>query len=878
MSDYLNENPHTTLNRQLRLLPGFQLTLKPALVTISYLICFVLLDRITFAFEQSFGVAFWSLAVGLNLALLLIFGLRYIPVIFVATLITGFWQWRISFSPLTLLLFSLTPALSYGLAAFALSNKLKINPQLQHLRDMLWFVLVALATTLGIALLTITNFVISGLTPWPNDLSVISAVWLRQAISLVTLTPFLLIYLDRFVRARTGQKTGDHKVESKNASPIRLGIAEIVGQLGMVLLTLYIVFGGRPPTNFSLLYLCFLPLIWIILRRGLAGATVNSLITNITIFLIPIFGLGLRHVTELQIFMVMLSLTGLFLGVVVVPRKRILAALQAEVALQQSLQKLQVAYEHATTYAQELHQEITERELIEEALRQSEARIRSVVDNVVDGIITVDERNLIETFNAAAEKIFGYSAGEVIGKNFSLLMAEMEQQEMVASLSTWLDEQTENVGRSCEVIGLRQDKRTFPMDLAVSRFDLGERCMFIGIVRDITEQRHLEEQLRQAQKMEAIGQLAGGVAHDFNNILTVISGHTELLLRSNPELSVAQRRDVELIKQAGDRAASLTHQLLAFSRQQTFRLQLLNLNTIVANFKEMLPSLIGEDIVLKIDLDPQLGTVKADPGQMEQVLMNLVVNARDAMPRGGELMIKTAYVELDEMQLKPELTVSPGSYVMLMVTDTGVGMDPQTQRRVFDPFFTTKEQGKGTGLGLSTVYGIVRQSEGYIWLDSQVGQGATFTIYLPRVGEAIEVKEARPQLTPLAGLAENGTKTILLVEDEPSVRMITRRFLQRYNYVVLEASHPEQALELCQQHAGRIDLLITDLIMPYMNGHELAEQLTKMCSDLKVLYISGYTDDTLNEQGVLEPGVILLEKPFSSEALVSKVREALDAS
>ncbi len=544
---------------------------------------------------------------------------------------------------------------------------------------------------------------------------------------------------------------------------------------------------------------------------------------------------------------------------------------EAEETLKQTVEKLKLAYEHATTYAQDLHQEITEREHVEEALRQSEERIRSVVDNVVDGIITVDEHNIIESVNAAAEKVFGYAAAEIVGQPFELLIATDDRDDPL----NWFDHLTQ----SREMVGRRKEGGKFPMDLAVSEFYLGERRMFIGIVRDITERKHLERQLRQAQKMEAIGQLAGGVAHDFNNILTVIGGHTELLLRRHDDWQDPQREDIELIKKASDRAANLTRQLLAFSRQQTLRPQLLSLNRVVTNFKEMLPRLLGEDIVLTTALAPDLGCVKADPGQIEQVLMNLAVNARDAMPRGGQMRIETGNVDLDQTRSEPdepELKIAAGAYVMLTVSDSGVGMDSATQNRIFDPFFTTKEQGKGTGLGLSTVYGIVRQSDGYIWVDSQPGRGTTFKICLPRVIEAVALPPGERE-PPRNQDAKSGTETVLLVEDESSVRLITRRFLQKQNYNVLEASHPEEALEICDRYEGHIDLLITDLIMPYMNGHELAEKLSKSYPDLKILYISGYADDTLNSQGILDPDILFLEKPFSSEALAHKVREALEA-
>jgi PAS domain S-box-containing protein len=527
--------------------------------------------------------------------------------------------------------------------------------------------------------------------------------------------------------------------------------------------------------------------------------------------------------------------------------------------LQKTVQQLEVAYKHASAYAQDLHEQITKRELMEEALRQSEERTRSVVNNVVDGIITLDPDYYIESFNPAAESIFGYAAAEVVGQPINLLIPDQ--------LDEWRTGQ-----HSREMWGLRRDNTSFPMDFAVSEFHLGEQQMFIGIVRDITEQKNLEEQLRQAQKMEAIGRLAGGVAHDFNNILTVISGYSELLLRQCPDPADPRREDILLIKNASERATNLTRQLLAFSRQQNMRPQVVNLNLVITNVEKMLYRLLTAEIELTTTLAADLGQVRADPGQIDQVLMNLVVNARDAMPRGGQLTIKTKNVNLNQTHIRRHFKVPPGAYVVLTVTDTGTGIDDNTLRQIFDPFFTTKETGKGTGLGLSTVYGIVRQSDGHIIVESELDQGTTFQIYLPRLKNPVEIVPSQ-EVSPQTSL--RGTETILLVEDETNVRRVAHRFLQKQGYTVLEADHPQVALEICHQYQGQIDLLITDVIMPSMNGRELAEQLVSTYPHLKVLYISGYTDDVLSEQGMLATEMMLLEKPFSSEALAQKVREAL---
>lgn len=383
-------------------------------------------------------------------------------------------------------------------------------------------------------------------------------------------------------------------------------------------------------------------------------------------------------------------------------------------------------------------------------------------------------------------------------------------------------------------------------------------------------EREKEEQLRQSQKMEAVGKLAGGVAHDFNNLLTAITGYSELSLRCVDDSERIRRNLQEIIK-AGDRAAALTRQLLAFSRKQVLRPKIIDLNAVIVDLNKMLRRLIGEDIDMLLVLRPDLGKVKADPSQVEQVLMNLLVNARDAMPVGGKLTIETANIYIDEQKAGRHVSVVPGQYVMLSVSDTGCGMDADTQARIFEPFFTTKGVGKGTGLGLSTVYGVVQQSGGDIWVYSEVGKGTTFKIYLPRVEEPAErVEQSADAESP------TGTETVLLVEDEAIVRDMTREILQVSGYRVLEAQNGHEALKIFEEHQEQIHLMLTDVIMPQMSGRELAEEIAKRRPEVRLLYMSGYTDDAIGHHGVLEKGVNFLEKPFSPNALTRKIREVLD--
>jgi len=386
----------------------------------------------------------------------------------------------------------------------------------------------------------------------------------------------------------------------------------------------------------------------------------------------------------------------------------------------------------------------------------------------------------------------------------------------------------------------------------------------------IEREQAKEEQLRQSQKMEAVGKLAGGIAHDFNNLLTAITGYSELTLRELPTDSPFYSKVTE-IKKAGERAATLTRQLLAFSRKQILQPKVLDLNAVIPEMEKMLRRLIGEDIVLETVLDRSLGQVKADPGQMEQILLNLCVNARDAMPEGGRLTIQTTNVSLKQAYRNQQVSIRAGNYVMFSVSDNGCGMNAETQARIFEPFFTTKELGKGTGLGLSTVYGIVKQSDGTIWVYSEVDKGTTFKIYLPRVDE-VRAEEAPAE----SHIVPRGNETILVVEDEEIVRTLSTEILENQGYRVLAAGNGEEGLRVCKEFYGAIDLLITDVVMPHMSGRELAEQLATIRPDTRVLYMSGFTDDAIVRHGVLDDGVFFIQKPFSPDALAIKARSVLD--
>lgn len=513
------------------------------------------------------------------------------------------------------------------------------------------------------------------------------------------------------------------------------------------------------------------------------------------------------------------------------------------------------------------------RKLAENALQASEARMAGIIQSAMDGIILVNDERRIVLFNAAAEEMFGYAADQMTGRLLDHLIPERFRgllQEHISALSRpGADAQTQ--GWSGSEVGLRSNAEEFPIEASISKLETPEGRFYTIILRDITARKLLEEQLNQSQKMESIGRLASGMAHDFNNLLTVIRGYVDLMhLNAEPDNPWVE--GLKQIRIAGERATDLIRQLLAFSRQQILAPVVLDLNKLVSNLYKMLERLIGEDIALSVNLSPNLRRMTADPGKIEQVIMNLVVNARDAMPTGGRLTIETANVKLDHSSADIHLDTPKGDCVMLAVSDNGQGMDAATRMRIFEPFFTTKEQGKGTGLGLATVYGIIKQSEGYIGVDSEPGQGTTFTIYFPATEAAAEPLPV-PQVRPIA---RHPSESILLVEDDEAVRDLARQVLQDEGYTIIAASSGAEALELAAQNQGRIDLLLSDVVMPLMSGWDLAEQLKAGNPRLRVLLMSGYTSDTAMEHGLLASDMKLLPKPFSPNVLSAKVREVLD--
>jgi PAS domain S-box-containing protein len=525
-----------------------------------------------------------------------------------------------------------------------------------------------------------------------------------------------------------------------------------------------------------------------------------------------------------------------------------------------------------------LEKKKTEQEKVktEQALRHSEELYRLITENTSDLICMLDKEGNYEYVSPSHQVMLGYTAEELNGKNcFSLVHPD----------------DCERVKKS--VLDSLQLSREERVDLRFKHHD-GEWRDFEGICnwitdeqeqpqrtiivsRDLTDRKNSEkalkaseEQLRQSQKLEAIGQLAGGVAHDFNNLLTVITGYSDLLIRSLDQNDPSRPR-INEIRKAAERATSLTRQLLAFSRKQMLQPKLFNLNTLVTDMGKMLRRLIGEDIELTISTTSENTEINADPSQIEQVLMNLVVNARDAMPNGGKIMIETATVNIDKTYSSTHFAAQPGLYVMLAVSDTGCGMDAETQKHIFEPFFTTKDAGKGTGLGLSTTYGIIKQSGGNIWVYSEPSHGTTFKVYLPRATQTAHEEQLVEESKVI-----NGNETLLLVEDEPQIRQMAYEFLTECGYKVLVASNGLEALSILEGYKDTVHLILTDLVMPHLNGRELADRVAELRPGTRVLFMSGYTNDAIVRHRVLDSSTWFIEKPFSPEALARKIREVLE--
>lgn len=546
---------------------------------------------------------------------------------------------------------------------------------------------------------------------------------------------------------------------------------------------------------------------------------------------------------------------------------------QQEVIRKQLLDAGAAEYLVKKTLSQELlHRTLRyaiERGRAERALRQSEQRFQDLFENAKDILFTLDLEGNFTSLNKSAEEVMGWTREEALSINLKSLVAPEHANLCNQMMQRILNEEPL---QHFEINLLRKDGRKALLETSARLiYSDGRKQGIQGIARDVTERRQLESMVRQSQKMEAIGRLSGGLAHDFNNLLCVISGHAELLSERLEE-TLPAARNVTQIKKAVDSAAALVRQLLAFSRKQVFHPQIVDLNAIVVETEKLLGRVIGEDVEFFTSLEPALGRVQVDPVQVEQVLVNLILNARDAMPQGGKLTIETCNMDLEEGSRCSGGIAPAGKYVVLAVTDNGCGMDEEMQSRIFEPFYTTKELGKGTGLGLATVYGIVKQSGGFIWVYSELGQGTTLKVYLPRVEDPATTLPSEQTKRDV----RRGTETVLLVENAEPLRALAKEFLKSNGYAVLEADSGKEALRIAGAFSGPIELLLTDVIMPGMGGKQLAEQLTGVRPATKVLYMSGYPDDAIVQSGILGTGMVFLEKPFTREKLLRKVRQILD--
>jgi hypothetical protein len=520
----------------------------------------------------------------------------------------------------------------------------------------------------------------------------------------------------------------------------------------------------------------------------------------------------------------------------------------------------------------------------EEALVESEARKTAILDTALDAVISIDHQGRIVDFNPSAETMFGFARDEARARPVSELIIplSLRQRHHEAFARHLATGQSTIIGTRIELTAMRADGSEFPVELSITRGDLSGRPFFTAYVRDLTERKRaegerasLEAQLRQSQKMEAIGRFVGGITHDFTNLMSVVGGYSQLLLRDVRE-DDPRRPNVEEIKAASDRAAELTRQLMAFSRQQALEPKTLDLNAVILGIEPMLRRVLGEDVELVTRLAPDLGPVRADPSQLEQVVMNLAVNARDAMPTGGTLALETRHagIDRDADEHRGPLAIERGSYSVLSVTDTGAGMDAETQSQIFEPFFTTKEVGKGTGLGLSTVYGIVLQSKGFIRVESDPERGTTFDVYLPLADARADLPQPADPDTPPA----RGSEAVLLVEDDEALLRLVHQTLEADGYTVLAARDAREAIDICERRHAPIDLAVTDVVMPGMGGLQLARELRARRPDLKLLFMSGYSEHGIGDEERRALNAGLIQKPFSLPGLGRKIRDLLDAT
>ena len=739
-------------------------------------------------------------------------------------------------------------------------------------QDVFRFTAMALLASLVSAGIGPTAISLAGLAPSAGYGTIWFTWWLGDAAAILLVAPFLI--------------TWSLQPRPNWAPRQRIEAGLLLVSLAVVM---YVVFGGwllHPEGHYPLTFVPLPWLVWAAFRFGPREAATAAVVTSGIAVWLTSNGLGPFSAVTVNESLLLLQA---FIGVVTVTILTMAAVVaegrDARARLRTAHDTLETQVEQRTRVLwgvnERLQAEIEERRRVEEVLRESESRYRLLADNVSDLIFVYDLRLRPLYISPSVTRLRGYSVEEAMAQPLS---ERLTPASAAVAMQALADAVAHPHGPphpvTLELELTRKDGTTVWTETKMSfvRDAQWQPTAIIGVARDITERKRaeaqratLEGQLLQHRKLEAVGRLAAGIAHDFNNLLTIIGGRSQLALMQLARTD-SVRPHLELIRTATNRAARVVQQLLAFSRKQILRPAVLDLNTVIEDMLDMLRQLIGEDIELAFNAAPALNRVRADVSQLEQVILNLAANARDAMPDGGQWTIETANVVVDDHDPERPLGVPAGAYVRLTVNDTGVGMTEATRARLFEPFFTTKPVAQGTGLGLATVYGIVQQSAGHITVDSELGRGTTFTIYLPQAHGSLEIGEEGPE----AAASRGGTETVLLVEDEEDVRNVTREILESLGYTVLVASRPREAMRIADQHPGPIHLMLTDVVMPETNGRRLAVHVTSRRHDMKVLYMSGYTNDAIVHHGVVEPGIRLLHKPFSRQRLADTVREVLD--
>lgn len=783
-------------------------------VSLIYFVVYLLTHQLDAIVRGGSAPTGLSIAHGISLAALLLFGPRLGPVVLGAHLLGAWLSLPADRGILTAALLTTFHVGVLCAAAFYITGVSGRRVRLMWLKDVIAFIVVTSIASLLQALGESSARLWTGGLDWTSFFHFTMNDWLFAAGGLLTVTPFLLLHYRFPGRLRP-------PAEGEKTTRALAQVEEVLQALAVAGIV-WIVFFWEQTRDLPPGYLCFLPIIWVSVRHGIRGATVAVLAVNLAAIASDVGpSTSVPVSADLLMLIVTLSLTGLLLGAAV-----------------------------------------TQRKFAEEKLGVETAYLEQLFENSPEAVVVVDNQSRIMRANAEFSRMFGYTLKEAAGRRVDELIVPPDFRDEALTLTSRIAHE-ENIG--LETVRCHKDGTLINVSILGTPIHVrGGRVAVYGIYRDITHRRGLEDQLRQSQKMEAIGRLAGGVAHDFNNLLTAILGYSELLLEHEDASPRAGYLDE--IRKAANRAKSLTTQLLAFSRKQILSPRIIEMGDIVTNIEPMLCRLLGENVQLQTRISLGPNRVKADPGQLEQVIVNLAVNARDALPEGGQIKVRVEPVELDEEYCRNRGAL-PGKYISLSFRDNGTGMSPDTRKRIFEPFYTTKDQGKGTGLGLSTVYGIVKQSGGYIDVESELGKGAVFTMLLPQV-------QAEPAPAAPAEQAESEglLQTVLIVEDEEGLRALVKRILVRRGFRVLEASDGTQALMVSESYGSSIHLLLTDVVMPQMSGRVLANRLKARQPAIQILYMSGYTD----VQDDLSSGETnFLQKPFTPDLLLEKVTDML---